>query len=144
MKQYLDHRALQKLIDATPEARQLLADPEAMNRIEPLAPAIVPDDAPSWSMGYMATPDGRIALRWCHSAETQEKFGRDALTAMEAVILTQRIAQLFDIEQAAMDAQRDVAILTKALQSVRQKAQSGHDTDSILSTIRSALAKVKQ
>lgn len=124
-KPYIDHRTLQKWIDATPHARALLADPEAMDRIEPLSAAIVPDGADPSTMGYMATPDGRIAFRWCHSSESQRLFGRDALTTMEAVILTCRIAQMFDIEQAAMDAQRDAVKMRRALVDMVAAAQAG-------------------
>lgn len=124
-KPYLDHRTLQKWVDETPRIKALMADPDYMDRIEPLSPAIVPDGSAPRSMGYMVAPDGRIAFRWCHSRETQEIFGVDALDTMEAVILTARIAQLFDIEQAALDAQADAVKLRRALVDMVASARKG-------------------
>lgn len=124
LKPYIDHKTLKDWCDRTPKVKALFADPDIADRLR-LSVARVADDAPSWAMGYMATEDGRIAFRWCHSTETQEKFGVDALNTDEAVFLTARIAQMFELEAAAINLQADLAEMRRVLVDFVAAARMG-------------------
>lgn len=122
---FLDHRAIQELAERTPKLRAILAQREIFDAIDPITPAIVPDDAPRETKGYFATIDGRPILRMVTQEESQEIFGKDAATLGETFLLADRLSRIGEIEQAAVDAQARAVRLHKALVLVWEAYQKG-------------------
>lgn len=122
---FLDHRAIQRLADQTPQLRAILAQREIFDAIDPITPALVGPDASPEAMGYFATADGRIILRLVGTEEAQEIFGVDAATTAEAFLVADRIAQIGEIEQAAIDAQARAVRLFRAVEMLFSAINTG-------------------
>jgi hypothetical protein len=75
--------------------------------------------------GYLASQDGRIILRFVDDLEADAKFGVRGATTDECIGLIYRLGNLKEIEDAALDAQRDVVLLRRALLDITTNPDSG-------------------
>lgn len=86
-----------------------------------LTAARVPESAPLDVKGYFATDDGRVCLRLVDQEEAQRLFGVDSISLEEGVYLTLRLGQMFEFEEALVEAQRQHVILETHLEKILEK-----------------------
>lgn len=122
---FLDHRAIQRLADQSPKLKEILAQREIFDAIDPITPAVVGPGADISTMGYFATADGRIIFRLVCNEEAQELFGVDAATTKEAYLVADRISQIGEIEQAGIAAQARAVKLMRAVELLFNALSTG-------------------
>lgn len=125
-KPFIDHKQLKAWIEESGSAKTLLADRSLVELLEPVTPARIEEDGVSAEYkGYLAAADGRIAFRVVGQNEAQAKFGVDALSTRESVFASLRIAQLVDVEEAALACQRENVLITRAFTDILYHLEKG-------------------
>lgn len=104
-KPYIDHRQIQAWRQ---ESRHIL----------PLEPFIPSND------GFVLGQDDRLVFRFMLNSLAAQ-YDKKGLTPEEAYAVMGRIENMPGIEQAAMDAQRDVVLLRKALSTLVASLATG-------------------
>lgn len=126
---YIDHRLIQKWRDMSKEAGALVASPATIAAFEagthPVTIAEVPGHLDEDYMGYLASADGRIILRFVADDEALERFGVLGVQSNEAIALTLRFSNLKGLEDAAMEMQRDIVVIRRALADIAGNPASG-------------------
>lgn len=121
-KPYIDHRLIQKWREKSKEAGALLASPATLAAFEkgthPVTLAEVPHHLEEDYMGYLASADGRIILRFVDDDEALRLFGVLGVRTQEAISLVLRFSNLKGIEDAAMEMQRDIVVIRRALADI--------------------------
>lgn len=134
-KPFLDHKLLRKMIAKSGRAKSITPvlplpatwgkRPAPVDNLFPLSIAKVPQGSPAEAVGHMMSEDGVLVLRLVLDAEAKSKFGARGLTHGEAIAMMHRLAQLSDIEENLVIAQRENVILRQALKELTAEAASG-------------------
>lgn len=125
-KPYIDHRELSNWIEQTKRVFPMQIDTDMLE----LSVAKVDQDSPADAKGHMMTPDGRLAIRVILDSEAQSKFGAGGLSIREAITLMHRIASMGEIERVALDMQRDMVLMRRAMVPIYDAVSRGVLPDS--------------
>lgn len=113
---YLNRNLLNKWREQSKRVESLLASPATVGAaLHPITYARVKLNLGDEYKGYLASQDGRIILRFVDDLEADAKFGVRGATTEECLGLIFRLGNLKEVEDAALDSQRDAVQLRKAL-----------------------------
>lgn len=96
-----------------------------IDHLHPITYARVDLKADDDFKGYLASQDGRIILRFVDDFEADAKFGVRGATTDECIGMVYRLGNLKEVEDAALDAQRDVVLLRRALSGLMASLTTG-------------------